>query len=105
MAPSCFCTASSRCTRIAGPGAAMCFFLAQISLTNIIRTRYCGLVPKPFGLASQPLATSIAGLAPDQPGPYLTFFFLSGGANCIAHCRKAAIRPREARKFFFTCSF
>ena len=26
----------------------------------------CGLVPKPFGLASQPLATSIAGLAPDQ---------------------------------------
>ena len=32
------CTASSRCMRIAGPGAAMRFFLAQISLTNVIRT-------------------------------------------------------------------
>ena len=32
------CTASSRCTRIAGPRAAMSFFLAQISLTNVIRT-------------------------------------------------------------------
>ena len=32
------CTVSSRCTRIAGPGAAMCCFLAQISLTNVIRT-------------------------------------------------------------------
>ena len=32
------CTGSSRCTRIAGPGAAMCFVLAQISLTNVIRT-------------------------------------------------------------------
>ena len=31
------CTASSKCTRIAGrPGAAMCFFIAQISLTNVI---------------------------------------------------------------------
>ena len=39
VAPSCFCTASSRCTRIAGPGAGPpCFFLAQISLTNVIRT-------------------------------------------------------------------
>ena len=28
------CTASSRCTRIAGPGAAMYIFLAQILLTN-----------------------------------------------------------------------
>ena len=35
------CTASSRCTRIAGPRparATMSFFLAQISLTNVIRT-------------------------------------------------------------------
>ena len=32
------CTASSRCTRIAGPRAAMSFFLGQISLTNVIRT-------------------------------------------------------------------
>ena len=32
------CTASSRCTRIAGHRAAMSFFLAQISLTNVIRT-------------------------------------------------------------------
>ena len=32
------CTASSRCTRIAGPRAAMSFFLAQILLTNVIRT-------------------------------------------------------------------
>ena len=32
------CTASSRCSRIAGPRAAMNFFLAQISLTNVIRT-------------------------------------------------------------------
>ena len=31
------CTASSKCTRIAGPRAAMSF-LAQISLTNVIRT-------------------------------------------------------------------
>ena len=59
VAPSCFCTASSRCTRIAGPGAAMCFFVAQISLTNVIRTYTgsgtgildCGLVPKPFGFS------------------------------------------------------
>ena len=29
------CTAS---TRIAGPGAAMCCFLVEISLTNVIRT-------------------------------------------------------------------
>ena len=29
------CIASSRCTRIAGPRAAMSFFLAQISLTNV----------------------------------------------------------------------
>ena len=48
------CTASSRCTRIAGLGAAMCFFLAQISLTNVIRTYTEGIldrgvVPKPFG--------------------------------------------------------
>ena len=28
----------SRCTRFAGPRAAMSFFLAQISLTNVIRT-------------------------------------------------------------------
>ena len=51
------CTASSRCTRIAGPGAAMCFFLTQISLTNVIRRPTytgildCGLVPKPFGFS------------------------------------------------------
>ena len=33
------CTASSRCMRIAGPSrAAMRFFLAQFSLTNVIRT-------------------------------------------------------------------
>ena len=32
------CTASSRCARIAGPRAAMSFFLAQISLTNVICT-------------------------------------------------------------------
>ena len=32
------CTASSRCTRIAGPRAAVSFFLGQISLTNVIRT-------------------------------------------------------------------
>ena len=32
------CTASSRCTRIAGPRAAMSFFLGQISLTN--RNKY-----------------------------------------------------------------
>ena len=39
VAPSHFCTASSRCTRIAGPRAAMSlFFLAKISLTNVIRT-------------------------------------------------------------------
>ena len=35
--------------------AAMCFFLAQISLTNVIRTYTgildCGLVPKPFGFS------------------------------------------------------
>ena len=31
-------TASSRCTRIAGLRAAMSFFLAQILLTNVIRT-------------------------------------------------------------------
>ena len=43
VAPSCFCTASSRCTRIAGPGAAMCFFLAQISLTKVIHT-YTGIL-------------------------------------------------------------
>ena len=61
VAPSCFCTASSRCTRIAGPGAAMCFFLAQISLTNVAVS-----FPSCSVLASQPLATSIAGLAPDQ---------------------------------------
>ena len=53
VAPSRFCTASSRCTRIAGPRAAMSFFL-QISLTNVrTRTRRGildrGLVPKPFG--------------------------------------------------------
>ena len=55
VAPSCFCTASSRCTRIAGPGAAMCFFLAQISLTNVIRMYTgildCGFIPKPFGFS------------------------------------------------------
>ena len=54
------CTASSRCTRIACPRAAMSFFLGQISLTNRnkyvhVRTRTRrgildrGLVPKPFG--------------------------------------------------------
>ena len=32
------CTASSRCTRIAGPRAAMSSFLGQISLTN--RNKY-----------------------------------------------------------------
>ena len=34
------CTASSRCTRIAGPGAAMCFFLLKFrSRTSYVRTR------------------------------------------------------------------
>ena len=55
---------------VRGLQAAMCFFLAQISLTNVIRTYMgildCGLFPSRSVLASQPLATSIAGLAPDQ---------------------------------------
>ena len=34
MAPFVLCTASSRCKRIAGPAAAMCFFLAEISLAQ-----------------------------------------------------------------------
>ena len=37
------CTASSRCKRIAGPAAAMCFFLGQISLAQHI-------VPRPAHL-------------------------------------------------------
>ena len=48
------CTASSRCKRIAGPAAAMCFFLAQISLAQHSTYLHVaildrGLVPKQFG--------------------------------------------------------
>ena len=58
------CTASSRCKRIAGPAAAMCFFLALISLAQ--RNTYlhvarldCGLVPKPFGSCNVTAASYI----------------------------------------------
>ena len=54
------CTASSRCKRIAGPEAAMCFsFLLKFYSRNIIRTYIhvnildCGLVPKPFGFSQE----------------------------------------------------
>ena len=44
------CTASSRCKRIAGPAAAMCFLHKFLS-RNVIHVAILdrGLVPKPFG--------------------------------------------------------
>ena len=67
------CTASSRCERIAGPGAAMCFrFLLKFRSCNVIATRtrsYVhvnildrGLVPKPFGFSQlQPAVNFVPG--------------------------------------------
>ena len=55
-------TASSRCKRIAGPGAAMCFrffVLLKFRSCNVIHTYIHvsildrGLVPKPFGFSQE----------------------------------------------------